>query len=59
MSSDLRAWLRALRLDEAQRLLRRGLTLEAVASRVGYASASALAHALRRDREVGARDLRD
>ena len=54
-----RAWLRALRLDEAQRLLRRGLTLEAVASRVGYASASALAHALRRDREVGARDLRD
>ncbi len=53
-----RAWLRTLRLDEAQRLLRRGLTLEAVAARVGYASASALAHALRRDREVGARDLR-
>jgi len=52
------AWLRALRLDEAQRLLRRGLTLEAVAARVGYATASALAHALRRDRDVGARGLR-
>ncbi len=53
------AWLRALRLDEAQRLLRRGLTLEAAAARVGYASASALAHALRRDRAVGVRGLRD
>jgi len=51
------AWLRTLRLDEAQRLLRRGLTLEAAAARVGYASASALAHALRRDRAVGVRDL--
>jgi AraC-like DNA-binding protein len=53
------AWLRSLRLDEAQRLLRRGLTLEATAARVGYATASALAHALRRDREVGVRGLRD
>ena len=53
------AWLRTLRLDEAQRLLRRGLTLEAAAARVGYASASALAHALRRDRDVGVRDLAD
>ena len=53
------AWLRGLRLDEAQRLLRRGLTLEATAARVGYASASALAHAMRRDRDVGARELRD
>jgi AraC-like DNA-binding protein len=53
------AWLRALRLDEAQRLVRRGLTLEATAARVGYASASALAHALRRDRALGARALRD
>ena len=53
------AWLRSLRLDEAQRLLRRGLTLEASAARVGYASASALATAMRRDRDVGARDLRD
>jgi AraC-like DNA-binding protein len=52
------AWLRGLRLDEAQRLLRRGLTLEATAARVGYRTASALAHALRRDREVGARGLR-
>ena len=53
------AWLRALRLDEAERLLRRGLTLDAVAARVGYATASALAHALRRDRELGVRALRD
>jgi AraC-like DNA-binding protein len=53
------AWLRTLRLDEAQRLLRRGLTLEAVAARVGYASASALAHAMRRDRATGARQLRE
>ena len=53
------AWLRSLRLDEAQRLLRRGLTLEATAARVGYATASALAHALRRDREIGVRSLRD
>jgi AraC-like DNA-binding protein len=53
------AWLRTLRLDEAQRLLRRGLTLEAAAARVGYRSASALAHAMRRDRATGARDLRD
>ena len=53
------AWLRTLRLDEAQRLLRRGLTLEAAASRVGYRSASALAHAMRRDRAVGVRDLHD
>jgi AraC-like DNA-binding protein len=52
------AWLRGLRLDEAQRLLRRGLTLEATAARVGYRTASALAYALRRDREVGARELR-
>jgi AraC-like DNA-binding protein len=52
------AWLRAQRLDEAQRLLRRGLTLEAVAARVGYRSASALAHALRRERTIGVRELR-
>jgi AraC-like DNA-binding protein len=49
------AWLRALRLDEAERLLRRGLTLQGAAARVGYASASALAHALRRDRAVRVR----
>jgi AraC-like DNA-binding protein len=51
------AWLRTLRLDEAERLLRRGLTLDATAARVGYASASALAHALRRDRAVRVRTL--
>ena len=51
------AWLRVLRLDEAQRLLRRGLTLEAAAARVGYATASALATALRRERGVGGRTL--
>ena len=51
------AWLRTLRLDAAERLLRRGLTLEATAARVGYASASALAHALRRDRALGVRSL--
>ena len=53
------AWLRTLRLDEAQRLLRRGLTLEAAAARVGYRSASALAHAMRRDRATGVRGLRE
>jgi len=52
------AWLRALRLDEAQRLLRRGLTLEATAARVGYAGASALAYAMRRDRTIDVRGLR-
>ena len=51
------AWLRGLRLDEAQRLLARGVTLEAAAARVGYATASALAHALRRDRAVRVRTL--
>jgi len=52
------AWLRQTRLDEAERLLRRGLVLDAVAQRTGYASAGALALALRRERGVGARRLR-
>jgi AraC-like DNA-binding protein len=52
------AWLRQQRLDLAEQLLRRGLALEAVALQVGYASAGALALALRRERSVGARRLR-
>lgn len=52
------AWLRQRRLDRAERLLRRGLALEAAALQVGYAGAGALALALRRDRAVGARRLR-
>src|SRR5256885_8787163 len=49
------AWLRGLRLDAAERGLARGLPLEATALRCGYASASGLAYALRRDRGVTAR----
>lgn len=51
-------WLRSLRLDEAQRQLARGRHLDACATACGYASASALAYALRRDRSTGARQLR-
>ena len=46
------------RLGEAQRLLRAGLSLDATALQVGYASASALAFALRRERSVGVREIR-
>ena len=52
------AWVRQRRLDEAQRQLRAGLLVETVALQVGYASASALCFALRRDRGIGARQLR-
>lgn len=50
--------VRQRRLAEAARLLSRGWTLEAVALHVGYAGASALSFALRRDMNAGARDLR-
>jgi AraC-like DNA-binding protein len=52
------AYVRQRRLDEAQRLLRAGLSLDATALQVGYSSASALAFALRRERSVGAREIR-
>jgi AraC-like DNA-binding protein/mannose-6-phosphate isomerase-like protein (cupin superfamily) len=51
-------WLRQIRLDEAERLLARGRSLEACARSCGYATASALAYALRRDRQTGARHVR-
>jgi len=52
------AFVRMRRLAQAERLLRHGWSLEAVALQVGYASASALSFALRRDRDTGARALR-
>ena len=52
------AFVRVRRLNRAEHLLRRGHTLDAVAMQVGYASASALSAALRRERDSGARSLR-
>ncbi|MFY9182815.1 MAG: AraC family transcriptional regulator [Limnohabitans sp.] len=51
-------WLRDLRLDEAERLLRAGLLVDAAAAQVGYASSSSLLYALRRERGLGSRALR-
>ncbi|MPN14163.1 hypothetical protein SDC9_161489 [bioreactor metagenome] len=51
-------WLRDLRLDAASAAIARGDSLENAALRCGYKSASALAYALRRDRQLGARQLR-
>ena len=53
------AWLRERRLDEAARLLRAGLLVDTVAAQVGYASSSALLYALRRERGLGSRELRE
>lgn len=52
------AYVRTHRFDAAERLLRNGVPLETTAQQVGYGSASALSFALKRDRDVGARQLR-
>lgn len=51
-------YLRARRLDAAERFLRNNVPLETTALHTGYRTASALAFALRRDRQTGTRQLR-
>ena len=53
------AWLRGLRLDAAMAQLAQGQLLETTALRCGYRTASALAYALRRERGVTSRQLRE
>lgn len=59
MGTTPQDWLRSLRLDAAVQQLKQGAALEATALRCGYASASALAYALRRDRGMTSRQLRE
>jgi AraC-like DNA-binding protein len=52
------SYLRNLRLSAAIELLQRGLAQDSVALQLGYASASALSHALQRDRGFSIRHWR-
>lgn len=53
------AYLQALRIERAVHLLRTGAdSVDAVAVKVGYASAGALRALLRRELDVGVKDLR-